>query len=481
MKFLPFLLLGILVLIHLNASAQTGSDGVNSYADSALIRSEKKVFLENIFVVGNARTRQEIILREINLFPGTFYSLKDLHEQMIKDRRLVFNTQLFLSVQFHLHELSETNVLLVVEVKERQYLLPIPVLTLADRNFSDWVINRNMDLKRINFGLRVYHDNLTGRNDKLRVSILQGFTRQYDIRYSLPYLEKTQKHGLSFTAALARNNIVAVETIDHLPRFIDFRKTARDLRTAGFTYTYRPNYYSFHDFGGSFTRIQTLDTIAEINPNYFGEGRTQQQFFRIFYQYRRDVRDAINYPLRGSNLSLIIEKFGLGGGNDVDFTQITASYARYLPLGREFYFGTSASGRLMSPREQPYNRLIALGFRQFYVRSFELDLIEGHRYLLQKNTLKKKLIGRSYTLPRPFDKTPFSTIPFAFYLKTFVDHGWVGNRLDYPLNQRLINRYLIGYGIGLDLVTYYDLVFKLEYSRNNVGTGGLFLNFRADF
>jgi outer membrane protein assembly factor BamA len=280
---------------------------------------------------------------------------------------------------------------------------------------------------------------------------------------------------------MARNNIIAVETIDHIPRFIDFRRTARDLRTGGFTYTYRPNFYSFHDFGTSFTRIQLLDTVATINPNFFGEGQTQQQFKRLFYQYRRDVRDAINYPLRGSNLQLLVEKFGLGEGDDIDFWQFTASYAKYIPLGSEFYFGTFGSARLMNPKEQPYNRLVALGFRQFYVRSFELDLIEGHQYLLHKNSLRKKLIGSSYTLPKPFDQTPFSTIPFAFYLKAFVDHGWVGNRLAYPNNDRLSNQYLLGYGLGIDFVTYYDLVFKLEYGRNNAGTGGLFLNFRADF
>lgn len=473
--------LGLSLSLLTNVSAQIRSDGVNSFADSTLAMSDKPVLLSQIFVVGHKKTRKEIILRETALEAGKVYSLRQLHEQMVRDKRLVFNTRLFLTVNFNLHQVSDDAVMLIIEVKERQYILPIPVLTLADRNFNDWVVNRDMDLKRISYGVRLYHDNLTGRNDKLRVTVLQGFTRQYDLRYNLPYFDKDQKHGLGVTGVLARNNIIAVETRDHIPRFIDFRETAREIRGTGLSYTFRPNFYSFHDAGWSHTRVEIMDTVARINPDFFGEGQTLQRFNRLFYQYRRDVRDAINYPLKGSNMALSIEKFGLGGNDDLNFTQITGTYARYFDMGGGWYYSGFGAARIMTPADQPYNRLIALGFRQFYVRGYELDLIEGHQFYLQKNTLRKKLIGSSYTIPKPFDKTPFSTVPFAFYLKAFVDQGYVVNNLFYPNNDRLSNRYLFGYGLGLDFVTYYDLVFKLEYALTNTGAGGLFLNFRADF
>ncbi len=36
-------------------------------------------------------------------------------------------------------------------------------------------------------------------------------------------------------------------------------------------------------------------------------------------------------------------------------------------------------------------------------------------------------------------------------------------------------------GFGIDLVTFYDLSFKLDYSFNQLGQNGLFLHIRNDF
>jgi outer membrane protein assembly factor BamA len=469
-------------LLNFAVQAQIKSDGVNSFADSTLIKSNKEVYIDNIFVVGNAKTREEIILRELQIYKGSIHKLADLHEKMVLDQRKVFNTRLFLSVEFNLLELDEQKVLLVIKVVERWYILPVPFVSLADRNFNDWIVNQGGDLKRISYGLRTFHDNFTGRNDKLRINIQQGFTRRYDIQYRLPYIDKTQKHGISVSALFARNNIVGTQTIDHVQRFVDFRETAREIFSTGITYTFRPSFYSFHDFSLRYSNTKVLDSIAEINPNYLGpNGQTSQRHFYAAYQFRRDFRDIIAYPLSGSLLNLQVEKYGLGIFDEINHTEVTASYAKFYDLGKGYYLSGFASAKAYFGAEQPYNRFIALGFRQFYVRGYELDLIEGQQYLLQKTTLKKRLISSKYTLPKPFHRTPFSTIPFAFYLKGFVDSGVVNNQLFYPANQRLINRYLLGYGMGLDFVTFYDVVFRLEYSLNNTGRKGLYLNFRADF
>jgi hypothetical protein len=40
----------------------------------------------------------------------------------------------------------------------------------------------------------------------------------------------------------------------------------------------------------------------------------------------------------------------------------------------------------------------------------------------------------------------------------------------------LNNRLLIGYGIGVDIVTAYDLKFKLEFTFNHLGESDLYLH-----
>ena len=43
----------------------------------------------------------------------------------------------------------------------------------------------------------------------------------------------------------------------------------------------------------------------------------------------------------------------------------------------------------------------------------------------------------------------------------------------------LDNKFIFGTGIGLDFVTYYDKVLRLEYGINDMGETGLFIHFVA--
>jgi hypothetical protein len=54
----------------------------------------------------------------------------------------------------------------------------------------------------------------------------------------------------------------------------------------------------------------------------------------------------------------------------------------------------------------------------------------------------------------------------------------VDDNLDFPKNS-LADELQFGYGIGLDFVTYYDIVLRSEYSFNKFGEHGFFLHFVA--
>jgi hypothetical protein len=70
-------------------------------------------------------------------------------------------------------------------------------------------------------------------------------------------------------------------------------------------------------------------------------------------------------------------------------------------------------------------------------------------------------------------------IPFRIYATAFTDYGYAYNA-DFKANS-LVNRMLYSGGFGLDLVTFYDLNFRLDYSFNQLGQNGLFLHIRNDF
>ena len=69
-------------------------------------------------------------------------------------------------------------------------------------------------------------------------------------------------------------------------------------------------------------------------------------------------------------------------------------------------------------------------------------------------------------------------MPYALYLKAQFDGGYVYAD-QYRANNPLSNSWLYGGGLGLDFVTYYDRVFRFEYSVNKLGKGGLYIHFIA--
>jgi hemolysin activation/secretion protein len=121
-----------------------------------------------------------------------------------------------------------------------------------------------------------------------------------------------------------------------------------------------------------------------------------------------------------------------------------------------------------------------LGYGRDFVRGYEYYVVDGRNFLLWKNNLKFALIPqRDFSMD--FIRSPkFSRVPYALYLNVFGDMGYVwydGDQSDKSNDLR--NSLLIGYGAGLDLTTYYDIVIRLELSTNLKGIPGIYLHFMA--
>jgi hypothetical protein len=231
---------------------------------------------------------------------------------------------------------------------------------------------------------------------------------------------------------------------------------------------------------GNYNFVQIDDTIAKLNPNYFLNGRTSQRYFSLKYEYRYDYRDIVSYPLKGSIVVLSAEKLGLSNYDDLNQVELGADYVKYTSLGSGFYLANQLKVKASFPKNQPYYNLRALGYQKDYVRGYDLNVIEGQGYLLSKNTLKKRIVKGNFNLDKLIGWKQFNKIPFAVYLKTYFDMGYVNNQMDYPENKRYLNTLLPGGGFGVDIVTFYDMVLRVEASRNKEGKNFVFFNMKAD-
>lgn len=445
------------------------------------VDSAKMYQLRDVHIVGNRRTQEKIITRELSLSQGGTYSLQAMTDSLRWNRQRIYNTNLFNEVELQILPIDSTTADLLISVDERWYTYPLPIFSLADRNFNDWWVNQDANFQRVNFGIQFSQYNMRGRAERLQVTAQTGFENRFIFNYRVPYVDRKQQHGVfpEFFVLQAKN--LGYETRDHLRLFLLGDEELR--RSYGFNviHTYRKKFYEYLYTGFGIYHTHIADTIAQLNPNYLGDGKTLQGFSTATVGYQFDIRNNVNYPLWGSNVLATVTKTGLGIYGDVDYWSVDVRGAKYWNLNNGFFLANSLHGYWSSDTDRPLINYYGLGFLpQIYVRGYELDLIEGSAFMLSKNSARKQLLKRKVDISRIMPLRQFQTFPIALYGKVFFDGAFVWNFENYHLNRRLTDKFIYGTGIGVDMVTVNDAVIRFEYSTNWSGETQFFINFATD-
>jgi hypothetical protein len=121
-----------------------------------------------------------------------------------------------------------------------------------------------------------------------------------------------------------------------------------------------------------------------------------------------------------------------------------------------------------------------MGYKRQFIRGYEVYLIEGTAYALNKTTFKKRIFARTYQwniMPIP----QFRHIPLSIYVKMYADLGYVKSYPNYSISNRLTDKFLSSVGSGIDIVASYDTVIRFEYTFNAEGENGFFFHVRKEF
>ncbi|MDH5476357.1 MAG: BamA/TamA family outer membrane protein [Cyclobacteriaceae bacterium] len=451
-----------------NADSFLGPQDFTAPTTLADTTTNHYVEVDNIFIIGNRRTREKIILRELSIEKGQIIYLPDLQEHLKNDKSKILNTRLFNTVDINVLELSPEKVDIVVRVEERWYTFPVPIFELIDRNFNDWWVNRDHDFKRVKYGLRFNQYNMRGSNERLKLIAQFGITRRYGILYSIPYIDRAQKHGIQLQVNYRENINQVFKTENHKPTIHDSEEILFQQFNSDIKYTYRGRFYTFHEVRAGYVSSKINDSINLLNPLYFNNNSQEQQYLTLSYIFKQDNRDFVGYPLKGYKTEITIKQKGFGIFKDINMFTFDASYARHIDLGKKFYLSNFSNIYVSTPKNQPYSDYHGLGYKSKLVRGYETYIIEGVNYFLNKTTFKKSLIDGKFNL-FGFVPNQFKKVPYSIYLKTFFDLGYANNYPNYEQNTLLTNRWVYSGGVGLDIVTYYDSVIRLEYSLNAEG------------
>ena len=497
---LPFLRCFIGCFLFCMMHAQTiHAQAIDEKASSAVVESDslsnekrRALIIGRIVIVGNDVTREAIIRRELPFTEGSSVQVADIPALLEKARINVSNTQLFLEVTTSIIGATVQTIDLEIAVKERWYFLPIPQFKLVDRNFNQWWKEQHRSMERVNYGVKLFWNNTTGRSDKLRLFYLNGYSRQFLLEYEMPFFDRKMEKGFGFSAGYLQSRQMQYATDADKQVFYPVSNNeigafVRSTFRAQGAFTIRKGVRHRHAFKLAYVADQIPDTISRLIQSnsikgfmpFFGAEDRRQRYLEAIYQYQYFAVDNIAYPLSGSNANILFMQRGLGNAG-LNLWQLNAQAGRFFLMGaqKKTSFALQGYGMLKLPFEQPYINMNALGYGEWFLRGLEYYVIDGVMAAMLKTTLRHELFDlRLATVLTRSEK--YNRVPFKVLFKVYGDVGAVHHPS--AVTSVLSNRLLYTAGAGIDLLSYYDFVARFEYSINQLGEKGLFLHLQKAF
>lgn len=435
--------------------------------------------VSKINVSGNKVTKLSSIKREMLFHEGdTICS----NETVVESRENLLNAALFNFVDFDWTDDAERKncKVLTINVVERWYLWTIPYLAYADRNLKSWF--EANDFSRLSYGYDLVNRNLWGLKHELDLTIIAGYNQNLSLSYDIPYLTCKQGLGVKTSGGYTRNREVAYITDGDKVKYFN----GGDRYAHESFYVFLMPYYRFGYRTRLFLKFEYddrifNDSLFELNSDFGNPVGTRFQYFTLSAVFKNDCRDDHNYPLNGHYLELELTKIGLGimdYSPDLFYGKVTADW--YTPISGEFYWASNITAKISDRKIAPYFLSQGFGYNNDYVRTYDLYAVDALNYWIFKNNLKFEIL-KPVTKHLPLIKNDrFGKIHFALYANLFFDVGYTWNVIvPEGITTRIANKFIYGTGFGIDFVTYYDKVLRLEYGVNGLGEFGFFIHLVA--
>jgi hypothetical protein len=416
----------------------------------------------------------------MDIKPGDSILISTLTKRLQEIRENIYNTTLFVTVKVEPILLNAFECDIIVTVKERFYIFPVPQFQLVDRSFDEWLVKYKGSLTRVNYGIKFVHYNLSGRKDQLRLYLTNGYTRNVSASYNMPYSNSKLTEGFYIEAGYSQTKEIAYKTnYDNSLAYFKNNGFVRDYWYINGGYTIRKAIKKMETISASYSHMQVSDSIISnnFNPKYFNNNSTSQGFVDLTYTIKYTDVNNILYPLEGVSGFISLQKRGLGFKGGINMFSVEGQYNRFIALGRKWYTSLQFAGKIKLPFQQPFINQRALGDKNLFLRGLEYFTIDGVAFGTAKFNLKREILN--FTIPTFLKSKTYNKIPFKIYAKAFSDFGYVYSK-EQPAT-RLNNTLLATTGLGLDILTLYDIHIRLDYSLNQLGQKQIAVNNRSGF
>lgn len=438
------------------------------------------VVVSEIVIDGNEVTKDAIILRELTFAVGDTIPLERWEEELKISKENVSNTTLFnfVTVEQKTDTTSSAGIIVRIDVVERWYLWVYPYIAYSDRNLNAWYEAR--DISRFSYGVELKYRNFLGLKHNLNLMIIAGYNQDYGLSYDMPYM--TGKQTLGFEVGVRYKRDKEAQYVTENNKISYFNGDDKFAKQSGIVFVepyYRFGYRNKLYLNLSYNNTLFHAELPELNADFGNAEGTRFQYFALSLVFKNDYRDEQNYPLNGHYLEFMMEKIGLGAfetSPDVFYGKMTADW--YQPIKGRWYWASNLTVKVSDGKDVPYFLNQGLGYKNDYVRSYELYVIDAMNFALMKNNLKFAILN-PVTKDIPFIKNErFGKIHFALYANVFFDCAYSWKIPENPTSF-LDNKFIFGTGAGIDFVTYYDKVLRVECGVNDMGEVGVFVHFVA--
>jgi outer membrane protein assembly factor BamA len=455
--------------------------GLLTHGSLAQSAAPSRVAILGISISGNKITKERIILREMLVQEGDTLAEEELTLRMERSRQNLMNTGLFNTVAVLPLYIDAAHAMVEVSVHERWTIWPSPIFELADPNFNTWWRTFGRDLGRVNYGAYLYKYNFRGRNETLYIKAQFGYARQFGFRYKVPGIDQRGRWGMSIGAYYTEQAEVTAATSGN--RRVLLRRSDgpnRDEQKADLEVSYRRSHDVRHFLRAAFVQASAHDTVIATAIDYFDGPALSARYLTLGYGITWDRRDLRIFPRAGHYAEARVDRLGLGLLSD-HAPEITTAYAtvkKWWKLGAPLSLALGMRGKY-TWGTPPYYAQEGLGYGH-YVRGYEYYVIDGEHFALGKANAIVQLVRPRNQRVEFMPAEAFRSLYFALYLNLYADVGQVWDSR-YGASNHLAGQWMSGYGAGIDLVSSYDQVIRMEYTLNALGQHGFFLHFSQPF
>ncbi|MFO8055544.1 MAG: POTRA domain-containing protein [Bacteroidales bacterium] len=437
--------------------------------------------IDEIRVSGNEKTETAIILRELPVDEGDYITLRESEQIKKRIEENLMNTGLFNFIEVSYTVRSGT-VNYEINVEERWYIWPKVSIDYADRNINSWW--RKKDPGRINYTIGLSHQNFRGKGEEIGAKLQLGHEQAFSLNYSIPYLNRAKTLGFMLNTTYKALHTLQYGSIDHQSLYatLEDKYLSESLQFTA-SLKYRPHIKTQHRFTLGWYNYRLNDTLKALNKNYASQ--TEYGFVYLSYTGKFDYRDYKAYPLQGYYLDFQAKKYGWNT-QSIDHLILKSTFRKYFPLyNNNWYFAASITGQCKAGGQIPYFLIKnkGMGYNRDYVRGMEHYVFDRPNWTYVKTNIKRKILSQKIIqvgfLKNEFLGEKFSKIPIRIFANLFYDAGYVfGQPQEEEINP-LLNEWHQGFGLGLDLISYYDKVLRTEISLNQRGETGVYFHMIA--